>query len=378
MPIHVVHIIWNIDVIGGAERMVVNIASGFKRYRGGDLSVISICGNGESHYSKILYELGIKLIFMKPMLKRAFNPEITFKLMKILKNLSPDIIHTHLWGASFHGFLCAKLLGKPIITHEHNVLVERKWFWNVFDRLSFGFRNKIIACSWPVYFSLLKNLKIGANENNMVVIENCINENQLLENTDKINKRKELEIDKDDFVFINVGSLTEQKGQKYLIEAFYKIFCEYKNVKLIIVGDGRLRKNLEHQTNKIKLSSKIRFLGNRKDIPDLLYASDVFVLSSLWEGLPMVLLETMYLGLVIIVTKVGVMEEIITEKVTGLLAIPGNVDSLYEKMKFSIENKEETKNFIPRAQNLVRNKYTNKIYINNLISLYKQILTSNK
>jgi glycosyltransferase involved in cell wall biosynthesis len=352
---HITHIIWNIDAIGGAERMVVNIVAGFKNVVGVDISVISICGKGRSYYSQKLSDLGVNVSYLCPTICKAYNPEITLKLIGIIKKLFPDIIHTHLWGASFHGFLCAKFLRKPIVVHEHNVLINREWYHNLFDKITFGYRDNTIACSMPVFHSLIEVLKLNREiSQNITVIENCIDELSLFPRKTKEIIRKEIGLDRNDLVFINVASLTEQKGHKYLIRAFSKIAQDYNNAKLLLIGEGNFRNEITSLIWKYNISGEVFLLGLQEDVFSLLNASDIFVLPSLWEGLPMVLLEAMYMKLPVIVTNVGVMKSIVKHTVNGLLVNPGDDDDLYGKMKYIIDNQNIRNKLGKKGQGLRR------------------------
>lgn len=355
--------------------MVVNIAAGLQEQGKSDITVLSILGKSDSYYSQKLKEMGIPLLHLFPDAQKAYNPKITTKLYKILKLISPDVVHTHLWGASLHGYICAKLLKIPIVVHEHNVLFNRKWYWDFFDRVTFRSRSRTIACSLPVYLSLVETLKLNSKQKKtLVIINNCINEKEFAVSKDRLSVRKELGLAENDFVFINVASLTEQKGHRYLIEAFSLVVKEYHNAKLLIAGDGILKNDITMHIEKHKLSSNVILLGIRKDVADLLNASDIFILPSLWEGLPMVLLEAMYRKLPAIVSNVGIMKTLVTDHVNGLLADPMDTAKLHEHMKFFITNTLEKIKMGCEAEKIVTKSFLINVYIDSLTGIYRQIL----
>lgn len=110
-------------------------------------------------------------------------------------------------------------------------------------------------------------------------------------------KRNDLGISLNSFVIGNIGRLERQKNQEYLLDIFLSVLRKYPDSYLLIIGDGALRQDLEQKIHSKKIESRVKLLGERKDIPDLLKIMDVFVMTSLYEGLPMVGLEAQAAGL---------------------------------------------------------------------------------
>jgi teichuronic acid biosynthesis glycosyltransferase TuaC len=139
-----------------------------------------------------------------------------------------------------------------------------------------------------------------------------------------------------------VGNLLPVKGVSDLIKAFSQVALLYPNVHLHIVGDGPLRSSLEDLVRKFKLCEKVTFLGQRpyNEIPLWINSADVIVLSSLSEGLPSILLETMACGKIMIATDVGGVGEILQHKKTGYLVSPQDVDGLAEYLRKVIMEEE--------------------------------------
>lgn len=136
----------------------------------------------------------------------------------------------------------------------------------------------------------------------------------------------------DHFKLVTVGRLTEQKGYKYLIEAM-KILVDCDSVDdkkyyLFILGDGHLKNELLELTTNLDLTKNIQFLGFREDVLQIMASSDLFISSSLWEGIPTVLLEAMALCVPIIATDIPGTREIIVDQQTGILVEPKNPEQL--------------------------------------------------
>jgi glycosyltransferase involved in cell wall biosynthesis len=142
--------------------------------------------------------------------------------------------------------------------------------------------------------------------------------------------RAELGLDADARLIAMVGTLKEVKGHCFMIEAMVTLAPRYPDLHLLLVGDGELRSDLETQVSKSDLEDRIHFLGSRSDVADLLAASDLFVLPSLWEGLSMALLEAMATGLPIVASKVSGTVQAIVPGEHGLLIPPGDTQAIVD------------------------------------------------
>jgi glycosyltransferase involved in cell wall biosynthesis len=134
------------------------------------------------------------------------------------------------------------------------------------------------------------------------------------------------------FVWLAVGRLDKQKDYPTLLRAFSRL-CRVRDRTLLwIVGEGPLREELHHLMRDLNLQHRVRFWGVRSDIPSLMNASDAFVMSSSWEGLPLALIEAQACGLPAVVTDVGGNAEIVVKEETGFIVPPKNPDALAEAM----------------------------------------------
>jgi len=248
------------------------------------------------------------------------------KLYKFLRENQFDIIHTHNTPAFIDGILAASLAKVPIRIHtDHARLFPDKRRYMFAEKFLSFFTTKIVAVSNHTKQELIRYEKISPNK--IEVIHNGINFDTT-EPFDIIQKKKVLGVQNFNPV-IGVGArLVEQKGISFLIQAMPKILKKYPKAVLLIAGDGPLRSKLEYEVQRLDISSSVKFLGFRLDITSLLQAFDIYVLPSLWEGLPMAILEAMALKKPIIATKVGGTPEAIIDGKTGLLVPPRSPESL--------------------------------------------------
>ncbi|MFA7216941.1 MAG: glycosyltransferase [Candidatus Paceibacterota bacterium] len=293
--------------VGGAERLVIDQSKELLSRKDIFFKIITIKKEGKNTLSD---QLNSDIDWTTLDFKGIFDFKKIFFLYKEIREYNPDIIFTHLWFSNTLGRVIGKLAGvKKIISFEHNVYDKLKtkkmfvvdWFLQIFSY-------KIVAVSEAVKNSLIRH-KI--NKNKIEVILNGID-------VSKYDHFDIKELDgkvKEDFTFVFIGRLIYQKGVDILIKSFSLL----KGGKLIIVGDGAERKNLENLVNDLGINERVKFLGIRKDIPEILSYSDCFVLPSRYEGLPMVLLEAIASKQIIIVSDFESAREIIDDGINGMV-----------------------------------------------------------
>ena len=185
-----------------------------------------------------------------------------------------------------------------------------------------------------------------------------------------------------------VGRLEEQKGVEYLIKAMDVIKSEVKDTKLFIVGDGQLRTNLEELGKKLKLNDYIHFIGSANDVLPYYHNSQIFVLPSISEGMPLTLLEAMSCGLPVVATKVGGNVEIVDSNLevgksmlsgchigeNGILVAPKNVKGLAEALLMLLKDEGLSKQLGRNARKNAVKKYSLDEVTEQYLGLYQQLL----
>ena len=166
----------------------------------------------------------------------------------------------------------------------------------------------------------------------LAVIPNGVDVDRYGGEVDRSAVRAELGIADDAPVAIVVAKLMQQKGHSVLLDALPAVLARVPRLQVVLVGDGELRPELEAQANRMGLGSAVHFIGNRSDIPVLLGASDLFVLPSRWEGLPMALLEAMAAGLPLVASSVSGTREVVEHGTSGLLVPPEDGAALADAM----------------------------------------------
>jgi glycosyltransferase involved in cell wall biosynthesis len=170
--------------------------------------------------------------------------------------------------------------------------------------------------------------------------------------------RTTLGIPHDAFLWLAVGRLYPHKDHTSLLRAVTLLRQRHPSVRLAIAGDGPLRESLRQQGQQMGLEDTIHWLGLRRDVPDLLEASDAFVLSSRWEGSPNVVLEALAAGVPVAATDVGGVRELVQHGRSGLLVQPGDVDALAATMEHLMEQSpEERRQMGRRGRQWVRQRH---------------------
>ena len=167
-------------------------------------------------------------------------------------------------------------------------------------------------------------------------------------------KKKDLKIPEDVPVIGSIGRLTEQKGYAYLIDAAAMILNSLPHAHFLIIGEGELAKSLKEQSNRLGIANNVIFTGPRSDVEDLLSCMDIFASSSLWEGLPTVLMESMASGVPVVATDIPGNSELIRSQNTGWLVPPGDAKQLSETILKAIHSPSLSKKMAENAKYWVK------------------------
>lgn len=263
---------------------------------------------------------------------------------RILKAGSYDVLHTHGGTAGFWGRAVAVLSRSPrAMIHTYHGLHyfvngENVRRFRIVDKTLLPFTTKIVCvCESDRAKAIASKV---ADEVKTVVVRNGIEVDRFAVTDKRGSIRSSLSVKENDFVFGNIGRLHRQKGQTILLRAFQKVVDQHSNTWLWLIGDGELRNGLELLAGRLGIAERVRFLGGRKDVADLLPALDVFVLPSLWEGQPIALLEAMAAGVPVVASNVDGIPEVVENGTSGLLVDVNSVNSLASSMSTLMANSQ--------------------------------------
>jgi len=257
-----------------------------------------------------------------------------YKLYRIIKKYQINIVHTHGGVAGLWGRFAAFLAGNVAIVHTlhgihylnyQNSLLKRILIY--LERLLSAVTNVVICVAAADEKKIVK-FKLAPSEKIRLIRCGIEFDSDNVSPTEIIQFRNSLGCTSETKLLVNVARLHRQKGQKYLLTAFKEVQQQMPGAKLVIVGDGPERRALEKFVQTQGLAEQVYFTGYRQDIQTILTATDLFVLSSLWEGLPLVIIEAMSQAKPIVATQVDGIPEIIESGKNGLLVPPGDSNQL--------------------------------------------------
>lgn len=277
-------------------------------------------------------------------INNRFNPIIIFALIKLIREIKPDIIHTHLFQARVYTAV-AKLFYKHsvIITQKHNnVNLIKHNVFILFELLSLLIYNKVIAISESVKNSLIRYEFVPSRK--IFVLPNCIDFLRFHNSG-----FRESLLNKQEIIIGTVGRIERQKGIKYLLLAMNPILSKYPNTKLEIIGDGSLLNEMKNLSINLNISNSVFFFGKFVDVIPFYRRMDVFVLSSVYEGFGIVLLEAMASGVPIVATNVDGIKEVVTNMNSGILVPPKNPEAIADAVVKIIENPLLSKNLVDKG-----------------------------
>jgi len=358
---------------GGAETQLVNLATKLKE-RGWDVRVVSMLP--PQAFVEELKNADIPLATLN-MRRGVADPRAVFRLLKILREWKPDIVHSHMVHANLLARVVRIFCKIPVlISTAHNIDEGGRW------------REIVYRLTDPLV-DLTTNVSRAAVERYICVGVVPKNKIRFMPNgidTAKFNlnkaagKRLRNELGVDNyFVWLAVGRFEEAKDYPNMLRAFKMIVSKKSNVVLLLVGQGSLMEEVKKLASELKLGDKVRFLGVRRDVPDLMNAADAYVMSSAWEGMPMVLLEAGACGLPIVATDVGGNSEVVLNNKTGFIVPPRNPEALAQAMEKMMALPQEKRLEMGKAgRTYIEANYSLEHVVDQWVALYKELLTKRR
>ena len=354
---------------GGAERMAVHLMQSLNRERF-EVAAVSMFDRVGSDLEAILERSGIPVWYLGK--RRGFDPRMYFRISAVLRQFRPHIVHTHTYVLRYVllPIVYRRIRGKVHTVHslaEKEVDAPGK----LVHRLAFSLGVIPVAIASEVAISL--NRAYGLTR--VPLIPNGIPlQTYRSPAMTRTEWRRREGIGAEEVVFACVGRLTVPKNQQLLLDAFARVPDAREKGRLLLVGDGEKRRELELQAQALGLGHRVRFLGVRTDIPDILGACDVFVLSSSWEGNPLAVMEAMAAGKAVIATAVGGVPELVVDSATGFLVPPGDAPALGEAMSVLLHDASRRREMGRAAAKRAEEQFCVKVMAKRYEELYENLL----
>jgi glycosyltransferase involved in cell wall biosynthesis len=304
--------------------------------------------------------------------KRYFLRTV-LRLRKLLKENRVTVLHTHLYYPGMIGRIAAWLAGVPVvITHEHGKTLWKRWYHRAFERLAVGRTDLRIAVSQDIM-----NLRMRTESTppeRIRLVYNAVDPSHLeVDEATRKKTRKALGVD--NFMVVGtIGRLVDAKSYDLLLEVARQVCDRKPYVRFILAGAGPLEKELIERRDALGLGELFLFLGQRRDIPELLAATDLYVISSKREGLPISLIEAMMAGKPVVSTAVGGIPDTLTQACDGILVEPGNRDALAQAITDLIDNRPRMEVLGQNARKKAIKRYSPGKVLAELEAIYAEIL----
>ncbi len=380
--VRILHVITRLVRGGADENTIYNI-------RGADSSLyeIELLVGGESDL-KLVSELSDIQCYVLPTLKRDINPVTDLvgliKLTRLIRKKKYEIVHTHTAKAGILGRIAGKIGGAPIIVHTlhgitfhdfMNPLTKKSYI--IFEKLAGHFTDFFITVGDDLKNKYLMK-KIGGENQYQTIYSGFPTEEFIqsctISNSRKIEEFKKLKLQKDDIVIGTVTRLEKRKGHTYLFQSAVKIIQKFPNVKFVIVGEGPYRRQLESEVKRFNLQKNVIFAGYWKDVGRIISLYDIFVLTSLWEGLPRVLVQAALAEKPIVTFEVEGAWEVVKEGVNGYIVPSKNVEKLTDRLSLLVSDLRTAKKMGGQGRNIVGNNWDVNVMVKNTSHVYKKLL----
>ena len=263
------------------------------------------------------------------------RPMRLLRLWSLAREFRPDIVHNHF---SWYGLLVGMLTGAKRVETIHNVYDWFTW-WQRHSYAAYCLlANRIIAVSEIVRRFTVQHFPL-IREDKIIVIHNGIDVDRFHSEAGSGQLRSELGLSGSEVVIGFAGRLEDQKGVTYLLDAAHRLGEQHHNFTLIVLGDGSLASALRDKAVALHLSNTL-FLGFRADAARYFSVFDIYALPSLYEGLPLSVLEAMASECPVVASSVGGVPEVVEDGVTGFLVAPKKVDELVDRLQKLIQNED--------------------------------------
>ena len=366
----IVYLITDLN-IGGAEKSLYQLVTHLNRDK---FSPIVYSLSGGSKIAEKLRTKDIEVVCLGA--KSKIDITVLLKLVRLLKKQKPNILHTYLFHANFIGRIAGRTAGVPLIISSVRTMEKQKWHHVYLNMLTCWMVDKETCVSRDVGRFVRKYAKVPYRKLTTIYNGIDLKDIHIAKNADE--KKGELSINQFSHIIGTVGHLTTAKGIVYLLKAFKLVLKDFPGACLLIIGNGPDEKKLKKLALELDIKASVQFLGFREDALEIINTMDVFVLPSLWEGMPNVVLEAYALGKPVVSTKVGGANEIIIDGKTGFLVSPGNWQSFAQSVTKLLKNPDIRKEFGIKGKEFISINFSLDRMVKDTERLYEDLITKNR
>ncbi|ENV13457.1 hypothetical protein F965_01358 [Acinetobacter schindleri NIPH 900] len=364
----IVYIITRSDVLGGASVHLLDLAKGMIS-QGHEVHILV---GGTGAFTEELEKNDISfspLNHLKREISLIHDALGFWEIKKHLKKLKPDIVHCHSSKAGLLGRLAAKSLGLPVVFTAHGwaftegISPRKQKIYAQIEKFLIKFSDHIITVS---EFDRIYGFNFGVGSLDIVTtVHNGIPIQDL-----QIEKVRQFD---QPCKIIMVARFDDQKDQMTLIQALGLL--KNKNWVMEFIGSGPTVERCKQEANKLGLGDKIKFLGQQRNVKDFLNNSDIFVLSTNYEGFPLTILEAMRAKLPVIATNVGGNNESVIDKETGFLTKKNDAQDLSRALSTLIDDRNLAIEMGERGYERFITEFTHDLMLKKTLKIYTEVVT---
>lgn len=347
--------------IGGAQTSIQDLVTNKDLMKKFDFYVCAL--------RRTLNEVDIKANNIIKLNRKKYDPLSILDILRIAKKYEIDILHLHLKKSIIIGIIASFFGRWKVVVHQHSVRMN--FFYKNFLKITKNRVDIFIAVSEYIKNDLIERAKITPSK--IRIISNYIDLRKFKPDINRSEIRIQLGIKKEEMVLGFIGRLEEEKGCKYLIEAVKNLHLTDRSLVLMIIGEGKIKKNIIKLSRNLGSKKRPLILGVQKDIPNLLAAFDIAIIPSLLEPFGKVALEYMAMRVPIIASKVGGLAELIKHEENGLCVESGSIRELTNAIDRLIIDEKLRKKLSDNGFRYVK-KFDIKMILPQLKDLYDELL----
>jgi len=317
-----------------------------------------------------LESLGFPVYYLE---KGKFDPSTLPALVSLLSKLEIDVIQTHGYGATTFGRMAARWLGIGSVLHEHANLTDTPWFQKVPDRLLNPVTDVAIAVSESTREFCIRARKLSPERVKKVYLGAPLDEFAPFSPEARREAREKLGFGPNEKIVGTVTRLMESKGNRYLVEAASILARKRNDVRVVVVGEGPLRSELEAQARDAGASERVTFLGFQRDVAQAFAAFDVAVFPSLWEGTPLTVFEAMAMKKPLVATSVDGLRDVLCDDENALLVPPKDASALSRALERVLDEADLASRLSESALQTSR-RFDIRIFVHKMERLYELIV----
>ena len=375
--LNVLHLINNLNV-SGATTLLLDVASHVRQHPAeSGFRPSTICTlETNNPMAGALRSAGAEVVSPERKLGLASG---TRWLCKVIRQTRPDIVHTHLLPATQVGLAAGKLTRTPVVTTVHFTFerLGRNKLLRQMNRASFRLYKRIFAISDAVKQSILNNCHVPAER--IAVLRSGVDLARTAQRDPELRARtrQRLGIEDNELVIGSIGRLEKIKGHALLLSALAQLrSADLPPIRLVLVGDGTEKEDLEQKVVQHRMSHRVIFAGTQKNTAAFLASFDIFVLPSLFEGLGLSIIEAMGAGLPVIGSTAGGITEIVSHEESGLLFKLGSSEELAHCLERLIRSPELRRRLAAAGKAKVEQQFAIEHYVERLYAEYASVLAN--